>query len=73
MTLGFVKCGLPKSYIKSVKNRFPNAGFHKRPAPPAWRWSALWEFFISFLLVPTPGPAQARGAGTRRTHFAQNG
>lgn len=28
-SLGFVKCGLPKNYIKSVKNQFPNAGFHK--------------------------------------------
>jgi hypothetical protein len=29
-SLGLVKCGLPKTYIKSVKNRFPDAGFHKR-------------------------------------------
>ena len=29
-SLGIVKCGLPKSYIKSVKSRFPDAGFHKR-------------------------------------------
>jgi hypothetical protein len=29
-SLGIVKCGLPGSYIKSVKSRFPNAGFHKR-------------------------------------------
>jgi hypothetical protein len=29
-SLGIVKCGLPKSYIQSVQNRFPNAGFNKR-------------------------------------------
>lgn len=29
-SLGIVKCGLPNVYIKSVKNTFPNAGFHKR-------------------------------------------
>ena len=29
-SLGLVTCGLPRTYIKSVKNRFPNAGFHKR-------------------------------------------
>jgi hypothetical protein len=29
-SLGFVKCGLPKAYIKNVQRRFPNAGFHKR-------------------------------------------
>ena len=29
-SLGIVKCGLPSSYIKIVKNQFPNEGFHKR-------------------------------------------
>jgi hypothetical protein len=29
-SLGIVKCGLPKSIIKRVRERFPNAGFHKR-------------------------------------------
>ena len=29
-SLGLVTCGLPRSDIKSVKARFPNAGFHKR-------------------------------------------
>ncbi len=29
-SLGLVKCGLPAAMIKSVKARFPNAGFHKR-------------------------------------------
>ena len=29
-SLGIVTCGLPRTYIKSVKSRLPNAGFHKR-------------------------------------------
>jgi hypothetical protein len=29
-SLGLVKCGLPRAYIKRVKSRFPDAGFHKR-------------------------------------------
>lgn len=29
-SLGIVKCGLPGSYIKRVRQHFPNAGFHKR-------------------------------------------
>jgi hypothetical protein len=29
-SLGMVKCGLPNSLIQRVKERFPNAGFHKR-------------------------------------------
>ena len=29
-SLGIVKCGLPRAYVKSVQRRFPNAGFHKR-------------------------------------------
>lgn len=37
-SLGFVKCGLPKTYIKSVKNQFPNAGFHKGLAKLAGKW-----------------------------------
>lgn len=37
-SLGFVKCGLPKTYIKSVKKQFPNAGFHKGLAKLAGRW-----------------------------------
>ena len=28
-SLGFFKCGLPKNYVKAVKNQFPNHGFHK--------------------------------------------
>ena len=37
-SLGFVKCGLPKPFIKSVKDHFPNAGFHKRLAKLAGGW-----------------------------------
>lgn len=29
-SLGIVKCGLPKAFIKSIQNHFPDAGFHKR-------------------------------------------
>lgn len=38
-SLGIVKCGLPKSYIKSVKTQFPNAGFHKCLVRLAGRWA----------------------------------
>ncbi|MGF1992194.1 MAG: hypothetical protein RMY62_030590 [Nostoc sp. ZfuVER08] len=37
-SLGFVKCGLSKSYIRSVKKQFPNAGFHKCLAQTASSW-----------------------------------
>lgn len=37
-SLGFIKCGLPGSYIKRVKKRFPNAGFHKRLAQLEVGW-----------------------------------
>jgi hypothetical protein len=37
-SLGIVKCGLPKTYIKSVKARFPNAGFHKQLVRRAGGW-----------------------------------
>jgi hypothetical protein len=30
LSLGLIKCGLPSEYIRRVKGRFPNAGFHKR-------------------------------------------
>lgn len=30
VSLGFIKNGIPKGYIKEVKSQFPNAGFHKR-------------------------------------------
>lgn len=29
LSLGFFKCGLPKTYVRSVRKRFPNNGFHK--------------------------------------------
>jgi hypothetical protein len=29
-SLGIINCGLQGSYVKGVKNHFPNAGFHKR-------------------------------------------
>lgn len=37
-SLGIFKCGLPKTYIKSVKAQFPNAGFHKRLVKLAGSW-----------------------------------
>ncbi len=39
-SLGLVKWGLPKSYIKRVKDQFPNAGFHKRLVQLAGGWFA---------------------------------
>lgn len=37
-SLGFVKCGLPKTCIKEIKKQFPNAGFHKCLARLAGKW-----------------------------------
>lgn len=37
-SLGFVKCGLSKTYIKSVKSQFPNSGFHTRLVKLAGGW-----------------------------------
>jgi hypothetical protein len=37
-SLGIVKCGLPSSLIKRVKERFPNAGFHKRLVQLELEW-----------------------------------
>ncbi len=37
-SLGIVKCGLPKTFIKSVKNQFPKAGFHRRLVKLAGGW-----------------------------------
>ena len=39
-SLGVVKRGLPKTYIKTVKDQFPNAGFHKRLVQLAKGWFA---------------------------------
>ena len=47
-SLGAVKWGLPESYIKSVKDQFPNAGFHKRLAQLAGVW------FSKHPLTPPP-------------------
>jgi hypothetical protein len=43
-SLGLVKCGLPKNYIKSVKAQFPNAGFHRRLARLAGGWFCRHPF-----------------------------
>jgi hypothetical protein len=37
-SLGIVKCGLPRDYVKKVKQQFPNAGFHKHLVGVAGRW-----------------------------------
>lgn len=39
-SLGIVTCGLPGSFIKSVKSHFPNAGFHKRLVQLELNWLA---------------------------------
>jgi len=39
-SLGIIKWGLPTSYIKSVKDHFPNAGFHKQLLQLALGWFA---------------------------------
>lgn len=47
-SLGFVKCGLPNFYIKSVKRKFPNAGFHKCLLKVSSGW------FLKHPLNPVP-------------------
>lgn len=47
-SLGIMKCGLPKTYVKSVKKHFPNAGFHKCLARLVSRW------FFKHPLNPIP-------------------
>lgn len=37
-SLGLVKCGLSKTYIRNVKKQFPNRGFHQSLAYTATRW-----------------------------------
>jgi hypothetical protein len=39
-SLGIIKCGVPKTYIKSVKKTIPNAGFHKFLMKGAKEWFA---------------------------------
>ena len=36
LSLGFFKCGLPKSFVNEVKARIPNAGFHRFLMIPCW-------------------------------------
>jgi hypothetical protein len=38
LSLGLVKCGLPRETIRAVKTRFPNAGFHVCLIKQACRW-----------------------------------
>jgi hypothetical protein len=40
VSLGAVRCGLAKDYVRSVRDRFPNAGFHRRLAQLAAGWFA---------------------------------
>ena len=48
VSLGLVKWGLPKDYIRNIKTNFPNSGFHKRLLQLALRW------FIRHPLNPLP-------------------
>ena len=48
VSLGVIKWGLPADYIKSIKVRFPNSGFHKRLTQLAVRW------FLEHPLNPLP-------------------
>lgn len=47
-SLGLVTEGLPKARIQEVKQRYPNAGFHKRLVQLAARW------FVRHPLNPAP-------------------
>ncbi|HQU84530.1 MAG TPA: hypothetical protein PKY59_15435 [Pyrinomonadaceae bacterium] len=38
-SLGIFKCGLPRTFIKSVKKQFPNNGFHKCLVGISIRWA----------------------------------
>ena len=38
-SLGIFKCGLPAGYVRDVKRRFPNAGFHRDLARRACGWA----------------------------------
>ncbi len=37
-SLGLFKCGVPGEYVRSVKEQFPNEGFHQHLARRAGRW-----------------------------------
>ena len=39
VSLGLVKFGLPGTYVREVKRRFPNEGFHKRLVQLAVGWA----------------------------------
>ncbi len=47
-SLGLFKFGIPKTYINSVKEKYPNAGFHKNLAKRAGKW------FLRHPLNPAP-------------------
>ncbi|HIF51320.1 MAG TPA: hypothetical protein EYQ42_07345 [Thiotrichaceae bacterium] len=47
-SLGLFKFGIPKSYIKDVKAKFPNSGFHKNLMKRATKW------FFKYPLNPAP-------------------
>lgn len=38
VSLGLVQWGLPKDYIRNIKTKFPNSGFHKRLLQLEVRW-----------------------------------
>ena len=38
VSLGFVRFGVPRAYVRAVKEQFPNAGFHKRLAQLIGAW-----------------------------------
>lgn len=43
-SLGIFKCGLPKNYVKKVKDKIPNAGFHKFLMKGAKEWFVKHPF-----------------------------
>ncbi len=47
-SLGFFKCGLPRTFVSEVKAAFPNSGFHRCLAGIAARW------IVSHPLNPAP-------------------
>lgn len=38
VSLGLITFGIPRATIREVKQRFPNAGFHKRLMRLSWQW-----------------------------------
>ena len=48
VSLGLVKWGLPKDYIRNIKTKFPNSGFHKRLLQLSLKW------FFKHPLNPLP-------------------